>query len=171
MGEFLVTQELWEAVMGDNPSSFQGHKRPVEQVSWEDITQKDGFLERLNKRVVFTEGSPFSRPKGTIYRLPTEAEWEYAARGGQKSCGFPMYSGSHRINEVGWYEENSHSETKPVGLKLPNELGIYDMTGNVWEWCHDWFDADYYQKCLQKGVVKNPLGAEKGQFRVNRGGS
>lgn len=171
MGEMLVTQELWEAVMGNNPSFFVGKNRPVEQVSWEDITQKGGFLDKLNKMTLFTEGSPFSRPKGMTYRLPTEAEWEYAARGGRESGGFPEYSGSHRFNEVAWYDENSHRETKPVGLKLPNELGIYDMTGNVWEWCNDWYDSEYYQKCLKKGVVKNPLGVEKGRYRVLRGGS
>jgi formylglycine-generating enzyme len=170
IGEMLVTQDIWAAVMGNNPSYFVGQKRPVEQVSWEDITQKGGFLEKLNDLTVFTQGNPFSRPKGTNFRLPTEAEWEYAARGGAQGGGFP-YSGSHRIHEVAWFDENSHLETKPVGLKLPNELGIYDMTGNVWEWCNDWYNGAYYQKCFEKGVVKNPTGAIEGQYRVYRGGS
>ena len=166
IGQYPVTQGLWVVVMGEgyNPSQFKGPNRPVETVSWEMIDQE--FLPQLNK---ITENS---RPLGMAYRLPTEAEWEYAAKGGKHGKDKPyLFSGSDILDEVGWYDENSHHETKPVGLKLPNELGIFDMSGNVWEWCSDWFESDYYQKCLDKGMVKNPKGLEKGSSRVYRGGS
>jgi formylglycine-generating enzyme required for sulfatase activity len=158
-----VTQELWEAVMGEgkNESFFKGKRRPVESVSWEDINNE--FLSALNE---LTRGN---RPSGTIYQLPTEAQWEYAARGGGLNAGYP-YSGSNKLDDVGWYDENSHGETKPVGLKLPNELGLYDMSGNVWEWCRDWYGSDYYKKCDEKGVVKDPDGPKEGDYRVLRGG-
>ncbi len=154
MGQYPVTQRLWEAVMGTNPSFFKGWDRPVEQVSWEDCQE---FLKKLNEQT------------GKIYRLPTEAEWEYAARGGQKSQGF-TYSGSNKLKEVGWYSRNSHGETKVVGQKIPNELGIYDMSGNVWEWCEDWFSDKYYQEFVDGGLVENPKGPENGSSRVFRGG-
>ena len=166
MGQHPVTQALWTAVMGEenNPSHFKGPTRPVETVSWDLIDQE--FLTQLNKK---TENS---RPPGMVYRLPTEAEWEYVARGGKYWKEKPyLFSGSDILDEVGWYNENSHNETKPVGLKLPNKLGLFDMSGNVWEWCSDWYGGDYYQKCLDKGVEKNPKGPEKGSDRVRRGGS
>jgi formylglycine-generating enzyme required for sulfatase activity len=127
MGKYPVTQELWEAVMGDNLSHFPGKKNPVDYVSWHD-TQV--FLGKLNTLT------------GADYRLPSEAEWEYAARGGTQSQGF-IYSGSNRLKEVGWYLDNSHRESKPVGLKLPNELGLLDMSGNVLEWCADDWHENY----------------------------
>ncbi len=154
IAQYPVTQGLWEAVMGTNPSFFKGRDRPVEQVSWEECQE---FLKKLNEQT------------GKVYRLPTEAEWEYAARGGQKSQGF-TYSGSNKLKEVGWFETNSHGETKAVGQKLPNELGLYDMSGNVWEWCEDWYGGSYYQKYADKGMVKNPGGPENGSTRVYRGG-
>jgi len=156
LGEFPVTQAVWLAVVdGNNPSHFHGENRPVESVSWNDAQR---FIERLNART------------GQSFRLPTDAEWEYAARGGAWSEGF-QYAGSDRLDEVGWYDENSYGETKPVGLKLSNELGLHDMSGNVWEWCHDWYDSDYYAACQAQGVVTNPEGPKEGEYRVLRGGS
>ena len=158
IGQYPVTQVLLEEVMGKNPSYFKGNTRPIERVSWED-TQI--FLQKLNKRLGL-EGEK-------SYRLPTEAEWEYAARGGRYSQGY-TYAGSEQLNQVGWYWENGQYETHSVGLLLPNELGIFDMSGNVREWCQDWFDENYYEKCHAKGVVKNPKGPESGRRRVLRGG-
>ena len=112
------------------------------------------------------------RPTGTEYRLPTEAEWEYAAQGGKYWEEYPFrYSGSDKLNEVGWYDENSHRETKPVGLKTLNLLGLHDMSGNVWEWCEDWFDDGFYEKCKKQGILENPCNREQGSDRVRRGGS
>uniref|UniRef100_UPI003364F926 formylglycine-generating enzyme family protein n=1 Tax=Haliscomenobacter sp. TaxID=2717303 RepID=UPI003364F926 len=146
MGECVVTQALWKAIMGEEnaPFYFQGDERPAETVSWELIN--DEFLPRLNNMT------------GENYRLPTEAEWEYAARSGIHESPY-LYAGSNRLEDVGWYGENSHGEAKPVGLKKPNALGLYDLSGNVDEWCADWYGgSDYYQECLDTGVVENPTG-------------
>ena len=152
IGETEVTQELWEAVMGSNPSDFSGYpQRPVEKVSWNDCQE---FITKLNQLT------------GKNFRLPTEAEWEYAARGGNKSKGY-KYSGSNTIDDVAWYKDNSGNGTHNVKTKLANELGIYDMSGNVWEWCQDWYDRKYYQNSLQT----NPTGPSSGSGRVIRGGS
>ena len=156
IGETEVTQELWQAVMGSNPSYFNGAKRPVESVSWNDCQE---FVKRLNK---FT---------GKTFRLPTEAEWEYAARGGSQSRGY-KYAGSNTIGDVAWYTVNcydkgeSHPDygTHPVKQKQANELGIYDMSGNVWEWCQDLYGS--YSSSSQT----NPVGPSSGSNRVNRGG-
>ena len=121
IGKYPVTQQLWEMVMGDNPSTFKGPNRPVESVSWEDCQR---FISKLNR---------LTRKK---FKLPTEAQWEFAARGGNNSAGYE-YSGSNDIYSVAWFEENSGYETYDVGELLPNELGIYDMSGNVFEWCSD----------------------------------
>ena len=126
INKYEVTQELWEAVMGVNPSNFKGDTHcPVEQVSWEDCQE---FITNLN------------RLTGKCFRLPTEAEWEYAARGGKQSNGY-TYSGSNNLDAVAWYESNSEEKTHPVGLKMPNELGLYDMSGNVFEWCQNLYDS------------------------------
>ena len=149
IGKYEVTQAQWRAVMGTSPSYYKNCDNcPVEGISWNDIQP---FLGKLN---VLT---------GKNYRLPTEAEWEYAARGGNKSKGF-KYSGSNRVRKVGWYWNNSGEKTHPVGQKKPNELGIYDMTGNVWEWCQDWY-GDY-----GGGRQTNPRGPSSGSRRVYRGG-
>ena len=160
MGKYPVTQALWKAVMGveNNPSFFRGDKRPVECVSWEEVQE---FIATLNKKT------------NQKYRLPTEAEWEYAARGGAKGKEKNyLYSGSNKLKEVGWYNTNSYDETKEVGLLRPNVLGINDMSGNVFEWCQDWYGgSEYYQECLDKGLVENPQGPSEGTNRVFRGGS
>ncbi len=152
IGETEVTQELWRAVMGNNPSRFTGEDlRPVEHVSWDDC---QNFIKELNKLT------------GKNFRLPTEAEWEFAARGGNKSSGY-RYSGSSNIGDVAWYDDNSDNRTHPVKGKNPNELGIYDMSGNVWEWCSDWYSGGYYSSSPQN----NPEGPSSGSNRVLRGGS
>lgn len=152
IGETEVTQELWQVVTGRNPSYFSGSgKLPVEQVSW---VACQNFLKKLNEL------------SGKQFRLLTEAEWEFAARGGIKSKGY-KYSGSNNIDEVAWYELNSNSRTHEVGMKAPNELGLYDMSGNVWEWCQDWYDWHGYSSNPQM----NPTGPSTGRDRVSRGGS
>jgi formylglycine-generating enzyme required for sulfatase activity len=149
MGKYEVTQAQWKTLMGSNPSYFKGDNLPVEKVSWNDAQM---FIERLNAAT------------GKQYRLPTEAEWEYAARGGTQSRGY-RYSGSNTLNEVAWHYYNSEGKTHPAGTKIANELGIYDMSGNVWEWCYDWYGS--YPASAQN----NPTGVSSGFYRVTRGGS
>ena len=147
IGQTEVTQALWTAVMGSNPSEFRGDRRPVERVSWNDCQT---FISRLNAKT------------GKNFRLPTEAEWEYAARGGHS--GGSKYAGSENISNVAWYDDNSGGETHNVATKSPNGLGIYDMSGNVWEWCQDWYGN--YSSSSQT----NPKGPSNGGYRVYRGG-
>ena len=147
IGKTEVTQALWEAVMGSNPSYFKGDDQPVEQVSWDDCQV---FIRKLNALT------------GQNFRLPTEAEWEFACRGGNNSRGF-KYSGSDNIDNVAWYDGNSGGKTHPVATKSPNELGIYDMSGNVEEWCADWY-GNY-----SSGAQTNPKGPYDGSDRVGRG--
>lgn len=163
LGQYPVTQALWKAVMnGENHSYFYGDERPVERISWDNVQV---FLQKLNGLTKTT------RPEGLFYDLPTEAEWEYAARGGLYHADGYRYAGSDRLKEVGWFIENSDSETKPVGLKYPNQLGLYDMSGNVFEWCADRYGgSEYYKNCTKQGIVRDPMGPEKGSFRVFRGG-
>jgi len=150
IGKYPVTQAQWVAVMGSNPSHFKGNsKLPIENVSWSDIQT---FITRLNSIT------------GRNYRLPTEAEWEYAARGGVRSRGY-KYAGSNNTNKVAWNNSNSTLKTQPVGGKVPNELGIYDMSGNVWEWVNDRY-GNY-----TAGEKTNPSGFAMSSNRVIRGGS
>ena len=152
IGETEVTQALWLAVMGSNPSYFTGDlNRPVEKVSWNDCQT---FITKLNQMT------------GGNFRLPTEAEWEFAARGGNQSVGY-IYAGSDTPDDVAWFNENSGSTTHPVAQKQANELGLYDMSGNVSEWCSDWYDDNYYSV----SPSENPTGPESGYQRVSRGGN
>ena len=149
IGETEVTQALWEAVMGSNPSYFTGDlNRPVECVSWNNCQI---FISKLNELT------------GKTFRLPTEAEWEYAARGGNHSQGY-KYAGSNDVYEVAWCSGSSNSKTHPVATKAPNELGLYDMSGNVWEWVQDWYGRHSSES------QTNPTGPESGSVRVDRGG-
>lgn len=154
IGETEVTQALWQAVMGSNPSYFKGDNLPMEQVSWNDCQE---FIRKLNQKT------------GKQFRLPTEAEWEYAARGGKKSRGY-KYAGSNTLRDVAWFglthnNGNSGDMTHSVKTKSPNELGLYNMSGNVWEWCSDWYGS------YSRGSQTNPQGPSSGSSRVLRGGS
>ena len=152
IGETEVTQELWKAVMGNNPSYYSDdEKKPVDSVSWNNVQE---FITKLSNQT------------NRKFRLPTEAEWEYAARGGNQSCNC-KYSGDDSIDKIAWYYSNSKEETHPVAQLRPNELGLYDMSGNVWEWCQDWYSEDYYYS----GENFNPNGPSKCNYHVLRGGS
>ncbi len=148
MAKTQVTQKQWAAIMGDNPSYYKGDNLPVEKVSWNDAQE---FLEKLNAKIGNTDGGQMV--------LPTEAQWEYACRAGELG----PYSGG-TIDQVAWYDDNSEDKTHPVGMKKPNTWGLYDMHGNVWEWCADWYDYE-----LEGGV--DPSGPDSGANRVGRGGS
>jgi formylglycine-generating enzyme required for sulfatase activity len=149
MGKYELTQGQWKQIMGNNPSYFKkGDNHPVETVSWNDV---QGFIKKLN-----------SEGQGG-FRLPTEAEWEYACRSGGKK---EMYCGGNVLDRVAWYSKNSGSKTHLVGKKAANGLGLYDMSGNVWEWVSDWYNGDYYGKSPRN----NPKGPREGSSRVIRGG-
>ena len=157
IGETEVTQALWQAVMGSNPSYFKGDGNlPVDSVSWDDCQT---FIRKLNAATVD------QRPDGREFRVPTEAEWEFAARGGNKS-NHTQYAGGSSLSSMAWYDENSGDKTHPVAQKLPNELGLFDMSGNVWEWCQDWYDGNYYSR----SPSTNPCNNTQASFRVVRGG-
>ncbi|MEX0315238.1 MAG: formylglycine-generating enzyme family protein [Allomuricauda sp.] len=170
IGKYEVTQKLWRDVMGNDPQDLE-YKNcdscPVENVSWEEIQE---FIDKLNRKT------------NKSFRLPTEAEWEYAARGGKKSRNY-RFAGGNQLDEVAWFWKNSGDKplngswdwdtivgnkgrTHAVGLKKPNELGLHDMAGNVGEWCQDWYDEAYYKKSPKV----NPSGPKEGKYRVNRGG-
>ncbi len=149
MGKYEVTQAQWKQIMGSNPSDFQGDNLPVERVSWDDVQE---FITELNHRT------------GQTFSLPTEAQWEYAARGG--AAPPQKYSGSDDVDQVGWYTRNCDT-THPVGQKSANAWGLHDMTGNVYEWCQDWYDDTYYAG----SPSQDPTGPDSGDFRVMRGGS
>jgi len=148
IAKYMVTQKQWEAVMGNNPSIIKGDDLPVYYMSWLNVQD---FITKLNSMT------------GKKYRLPTEAEWEYAARGGSKSQNY-KYSGSNNVSEVAWWSENSLTRPQPVGTKKANELGLYDMSGNMWEYCNDWWGN--YTDASQI----DPTGPATGTYRVMRGG-
>ncbi len=151
LGKYEVTQEQWVTVMGSNPSNFKGRSRPVEQVSWEDIQD---FIRALNRK----EGKE-------MYRLPTEAEWEYACRAGTTTA-YSFGDDKGGLGQYAWYEDNSGKETHPVGQLKPNPWGLFDMHGNVYEWCQDWHDYKYYAN----SPSADPKGSSSGSDRVLRGG-
>ena len=167
MGKYEVTQKEYQEIMGTNPSNFKGDNRPVERVSWFDA------VEYCNRRSVKEGLTPAYGGSGNSitcdwnangYRLPTEAEWEYAAKGGNKDPMVYEHSGSNSAGTVAWYKDNSGGSTQPVGGKAPNSLGLYDMSGNVWEWCWDWYGS------YSSGSQTDPRGASSGSDRVSRGG-
>ncbi len=177
MAELPVTQRLYESVTGTNPSHFKGEKRPVDSITWSEavdfcnlINEKIGIEKFNGKNKLLSSGDiegNFADFKG--FRLPTEAEWIYAAMGGVEQCEdeYYQFAGSNSANRVAWYEGNSSYETKPAGLKFPNQLGLYDMSGNVFEWCWDWYKADFFDNAPER----NPVNNSKGGGRVLRGGS
>jgi formylglycine-generating enzyme required for sulfatase activity len=168
ISKYEVTQKEWQEVMGNNPSGFKGDNRPVENVSWYEA------VDYCNKRSIKERLTPVYKGSGDNitcdwnangYRLPTEAEWEFAAKGGTKEYLTTEYSGSNSVDVVAWYSGNSGNSTHPVGTKAANSLGIYDMSGNVWEWCWDWYGG------YSSGSQTDPRGAVSGAIRVFRGGS
>ncbi len=154
LGKYLVTQEQWETVMGGNPSHFKGPKNPVETVIWDFCQQ---FLGVLNAKSVAGAGK---------FQLPTEAQWEYACRAGSKTR-YCFGDDESKLRDYAWYEKNLNSKTHPVGEKKPNAWGLYDMHGNVWEWCQDGYDPRYYAS----SPTDDPTGPATGSGRVGRGGS
>lgn len=163
IGKYEVTQELWQKVMGENPSEHKecGKNCPVDSVSW-DMAQE--FINKLNAK---------TKKK---YRLPTEAEWEYAARSGGKNEKWPGTNSEDSLGKYAWYDQNSEEKTHPVGLKQPNGLGLYDMAGNVREWCQDWYDEIFYTRSPKdnpesKTAFKNPPRDAEPPKRIQRGGS
>jgi formylglycine-generating enzyme required for sulfatase activity len=151
IGKFELTQQQWTAIMGYNPSRIACVKCPVNDMSWEQLQE---FLRKLSEKT------------GRRFRLPTEAEWEYAAQGGKKTEGF-LYSGSNDLAEVGWLKFNGADQQHEVGQLKPNELGLYDMNGNAWELCEDWYDPKFYMR----SEAKNPVNTKPAKYRVSRGAS
>jgi formylglycine-generating enzyme required for sulfatase activity len=174
LSETEITQETWASVMGSNPSRFKDPSRPVEMISWLDAVRFCNALsekEGLDKAYEISGSRVSCNWDSDGYRLPTEAEWEYAARGGTKKAieeealSRSYYSGGGNAAEFAWFDSNSNRETKPVKTKSPNELGLYDMSGNVWEWCWDWMGT------YPKELTKDPKGLQAGNIKVVRGGA
>ncbi len=173
LGKYLVTQEQWKAVMGSNPSQFKGATSPVESVRWDECQK---FLEKLSTR---------SRPRGGKFQLPTEAQWEYACRAGS-TTRYCFGDDKAQLGQYAWYAANADDRTHPVGQKKPNAWGLYDMHGNLWEWCADWYDGGYYAHSAANDLISwtttssgrhyaypeasDPAGPSEGTCRVMRGG-
>ena len=158
LGKYEVTQEQWQAVMGNNPSYFKSPTNPVENVSWIDC---QSFARRINEKFAIA---------GEKYALPTEAQWEYACRAAS-STRFFFGDDGKALGDYAWYDDNSGNKTHPVGRKRPNAWGLYDMLGNAWEWCQDWYGADYYAKSPTDDPTGPPAGTGRSIGHVARGGS
>jgi formylglycine-generating enzyme required for sulfatase activity len=166
ISKLTVTQTLWSHVMGSNPAVAQGPRKPVENVSWLDVVGEGGFLEQINAGPIPAQLARQMRFGGEpVFRLPTETEWEYAARGGVHWRQGLRYSGSNDLRAVGWFKDNSRDHTHDAGLKAPNQLGLHDMSGNVWEWCQDRFTRDVRNIPSGGGAFEG-----EGTDRVLRGG-
>jgi formylglycine-generating enzyme required for sulfatase activity len=167
MDKYLVTQSEYEKVMGTNPSRWPGRNNPVEQIRWSDAVRYCNGRSRLEGR----EPS-YNLENWTCdfslngYRLPTEAEWEYACRAGT-TTSYPFGDDPSKLRNYAWFEQNAGQRPRPVGRKLPNPMGLFDMTGNVWEWCNDFYQVDYYEHSPEQ----DPKGPETGENKVVRGGS
>ena len=187
---FPVTQSLWLSVLEENPATFPHPHKPIETVTWYDAVSFCNALSEKRGLNPYYDIDPNRkdpnnhnehddlswwvriRPEAEGYRLPTEAEWEYAAQGGKYAQEEELlYAGSRNLTEVAWHGGNSLNMSQSVRLKRPNALGLYDMSGNVDEWCEDWYEENYYEECRAQGVVDNPAGPEQGEYRVVRGGS
>ncbi len=165
ISKFPVTQFLWKQVMGINPALSKDDNKPVENVSYNDLVADQGFFKKINAKLKEQVSRQFAQPDSVHFRLPTETEWEYAARGGIYWGDYFIYSGGDNIDEVGWCRRNGGDESKVVGMKKPNQLGIYDMSGNVWEWC-----LDYYHEDTAKIPLEGSPCLEESAERVLRGG-
>ena len=161
LGKYPVTQEQWEAVMGANPSNFKGPKDPVEMVSWNDCRQ---FFTKLNEQSPRPHPGPFPEGEGE-FQFPTEAQWEYACRAGSTTL-YGFGDDEAQLGDYAWYAANSDGRTHPVGEKKPNAWGLYDMHGNVWQWCADGYGDGYYAK----SPTDDPPGVASGTFHILRGG-
>jgi len=166
ISQFTITQKLYEYLVGFNPANNKGNDIPVECVSYNELIMENGFLEKINQAEIKGKiAGFFDSPSSVQFRLPSETEWEYAAKGGPNWTDSFVFSGSNSIDEVAWYKDNSFNQSWPVGRKKPNQLGIYDMSGNIWEWC-----LDHYHSDMDKIPRDGSPCLEESEERVLRGG-